>query len=297
MSEQPCPTPGQEYVTEALIAELRQRQAKGIETYGTSLQTFNGRSALRDALDEALDLAQYLKQALMEQAVTRDITPHNDTREWMLALGSGRTHIARSGQSYPLCGRRHPYNYQAGEWIFERYFPEYQLKDACVKCLTIYKETEDRNTEMLQHGDLREQLAALVHEQWSNWRQGVYQAARYGTGGITMSDEFADQWIEESIIKYRKLPDEQKGEWREEAEAILSLVDLHLTEAERAAGVLQEEREQAEERADRAQAVIDAVRDLIAEQLPAEMDLDQPMTAMERLVFELACYDEGGVTK
>lgn len=67
MPEQPLPIPGKEDVTEALIAELRQRQAKGIETYGTSLMTHNGRSALRDALDEALDLAQYLKQALMEQ--------------------------------------------------------------------------------------------------------------------------------------------------------------------------------------------------------------------------------------
>ncbi len=63
---QPMPQPGQHDVTSALITELLARQQKGIVTYGTSLQTFNGRNALRDALDEALDFAQYLKQALME---------------------------------------------------------------------------------------------------------------------------------------------------------------------------------------------------------------------------------------
>lgn len=107
--------------------------------------------------------------------------------------------------------------------------------------------------------DLREQLAALVHEQWSNWRQSVYQTARYGPGGITMSDEFAERWIKESIIKWYKLPEDQKGEWLEEADAILSLVDLRLIEAERAAGVLQEEREQAEERIDRYRKALEEI--------------------------------------
>lgn len=67
MTEQPLPTPGQASVTQALIAELQAREQKGIETYGRSLETFNGRDALRDALEEALDLSQYLKQALMER--------------------------------------------------------------------------------------------------------------------------------------------------------------------------------------------------------------------------------------
>jgi hypothetical protein len=69
MSEQPMPTQStaSESVTDALIADLRQRQARGIATYGQSLHTFNGRDPVRDALEEVLDLAQYLKQIQMER--------------------------------------------------------------------------------------------------------------------------------------------------------------------------------------------------------------------------------------
>lgn len=66
--DQPMPTQGRESVTEALIADIRAREAKGIATYGASLRSWNGRDALRDALEEALDLAQYIKQAAMERA-------------------------------------------------------------------------------------------------------------------------------------------------------------------------------------------------------------------------------------
>lgn len=52
---------------QAVIEDLRRREQKGIETYGTTLQTHNGRNALQDAYEEVLDLAQYLKQHLMEQ--------------------------------------------------------------------------------------------------------------------------------------------------------------------------------------------------------------------------------------
>jgi hypothetical protein len=67
--EQPSPTtnPNSRLVTEALIDLLRERSAKGIETYGTPLMTHNGRDAQRDALEEALDLCQYLMQMKMEE--------------------------------------------------------------------------------------------------------------------------------------------------------------------------------------------------------------------------------------
>lgn len=66
-TEQPMPTVGGQSVTDALIEHLKARQQKGIETYGRSLETFNGRRALRDAREEALDLAQYIQQAEMER--------------------------------------------------------------------------------------------------------------------------------------------------------------------------------------------------------------------------------------
>ncbi|MFE6000363.1 hypothetical protein ACFQ6C_26440 [Streptomyces sp. NPDC056454] len=65
--DQPLPTAGQESVQDALIKRIEERRELGIQRYGTPLQTFNGRNAVRDALEEALDLATYLMQVEMEQ--------------------------------------------------------------------------------------------------------------------------------------------------------------------------------------------------------------------------------------
>jgi hypothetical protein len=54
-------------ITHRFIAELEKRNQIGIETYGTPLQTFNGRHALQDALEEALDACQYLWQDAREK--------------------------------------------------------------------------------------------------------------------------------------------------------------------------------------------------------------------------------------
>jgi hypothetical protein len=68
---QPLPRPNdQPLVHDAVIRDIVSRKELGTKRYGTPLQPFNGRSALQDAYEEALDLAVYLKQALMEKAVT-----------------------------------------------------------------------------------------------------------------------------------------------------------------------------------------------------------------------------------
>ena len=67
MSEQPLPTPGKQSVTRALMAMLEARERKGIETYGRSLETFNGRKAPRDLLEELIDAAQYCLQWEIER--------------------------------------------------------------------------------------------------------------------------------------------------------------------------------------------------------------------------------------
>lgn len=68
MSEQPMPKVGGASVTEAIIAFLREREAKGIATYGRSLETFNGRDATRDLLEELIDALQYAMQWRMERS-------------------------------------------------------------------------------------------------------------------------------------------------------------------------------------------------------------------------------------
>jgi transcriptional regulator with XRE-family HTH domain len=51
---------------EGFLAMLRQRERKGIKTYGTTLQTHNGRDALQDLLEELVDAWRYAQQSRIE---------------------------------------------------------------------------------------------------------------------------------------------------------------------------------------------------------------------------------------
>lgn len=61
------PEAGKQSVTEAVIADLRQREEYGKAKYGTSLFTHNGRDARVDLYQELLDAVQYVKQDLLER--------------------------------------------------------------------------------------------------------------------------------------------------------------------------------------------------------------------------------------
>jgi len=49
-----------------IIQDLEVRERKGIETYGDTLHSFNGRDALWDLYEELLDALQYAQQTRME---------------------------------------------------------------------------------------------------------------------------------------------------------------------------------------------------------------------------------------
>lgn len=44
------------------------REQKGLQTYGTTLQPFNGRDAAQDCFEELLDGCQYAKQKYLESS-------------------------------------------------------------------------------------------------------------------------------------------------------------------------------------------------------------------------------------
>ncbi len=54
-------------IWDLVIKDMKDRNEKGIKTYGVPLQVHNGRDALWDAYEEALDLAVYLRQAIEER--------------------------------------------------------------------------------------------------------------------------------------------------------------------------------------------------------------------------------------
>lgn len=66
--DQPLPQPNARPAIQDLVAaDIEARRELGIKRYGTALQGFNGRDALRDAYEESLDLAMYLRQAIYER--------------------------------------------------------------------------------------------------------------------------------------------------------------------------------------------------------------------------------------
>jgi hypothetical protein len=88
-TDQPLPKPGQKFVQEFMINELRKhkefknidvedaivrgieaRRELGVRKYGTALQTFNGRDATVEAWEEAIDLLTYTHQIEMEDGDT-----------------------------------------------------------------------------------------------------------------------------------------------------------------------------------------------------------------------------------
>lgn len=55
------------FIQDEVKEYIDRRKEHGIKTYGTALQAFNGRDALRDAYEEAIDLVMYLAQMLVER--------------------------------------------------------------------------------------------------------------------------------------------------------------------------------------------------------------------------------------
>ena len=53
-----------------VIADIQERRQVGIARYGTALQPFNGRDALRDLYEELIDAAMYVKQLMVEREAT-----------------------------------------------------------------------------------------------------------------------------------------------------------------------------------------------------------------------------------
>lgn len=66
--EQAMPVPNDRGSIQELVRhDLLQRERVGVQRYGTPLQAFNGRSALRDLYEELLDAACYARQMIAEQ--------------------------------------------------------------------------------------------------------------------------------------------------------------------------------------------------------------------------------------
>lgn len=77
--------------------------------------------------------------------------------------------------------------------------------------------------------DLREELAALAHEQWSGWMRYMFNVCPDREGGHKeIPASLVIRWQRQVDTAYADLPEEEKESDRQEADRVLAL----LTEAE-----------------------------------------------------------------
>jgi hypothetical protein len=54
-------------IADLVIQDIQSRKEMGLQKYGTPLQPFNGRRALKDLYEELMDAVLYLRQEMYEQ--------------------------------------------------------------------------------------------------------------------------------------------------------------------------------------------------------------------------------------
>ena len=80
--------------------------------------------------------------------------------------------------------------------------------------------------------ELREQLAALQHQQWSGWMLYLFSKSYTSVNGdTTIPREFASRWMRQCDTKYADLPESEKESDRIEADKYIPIIDAAKAEA------------------------------------------------------------------
>jgi hypothetical protein len=73
--------------------------------------------------------------------------------------------------------------------------------------------------------ELREQLAALAHEQWAGWMEYLFkQGMTNADGSFTIAPWAVARWLRQMGTTYRELPEQEKQSDRAEADRVLALI-------------------------------------------------------------------------
>ncbi len=72
--------------------------------------------------------------------------------------------------------------------------------------------------------EVREQLAALAHEQWAGWMAHVFRKCEQREGGWWMPAEWADRWLRQIATPYLFLTPSEQDSDRKEAERVLGVM-------------------------------------------------------------------------
>jgi hypothetical protein len=73
--------------------------------------------------------------------------------------------------------------------------------------------------------DLREQLAALAHEQWAGWMKYMFgQSLEKEDGSIEIPSSLVARWKRQMNTTYTELPEDERESDRVEADKVLRVI-------------------------------------------------------------------------
>lgn len=77
----------------------------------------------------------------------------------------------------------------------------------------------------VDQGILREQLAALAHEQWCGWMRYLWgKSIKNEDGTLTIPFHSVERWRRQMTTTYTDLPEEERVSDRVEADKVLALL-------------------------------------------------------------------------
>jgi hypothetical protein len=78
--------------------------------------------------------------------------------------------------------------------------------------------------------DLREQLAALEHEQWAGWLRYLFEkATEDNEGRVEIPASLVTRWKRQMTTSYGDLPELEKESDRVEADKVLHVIQINNT--------------------------------------------------------------------
>jgi len=73
--------------------------------------------------------------------------------------------------------------------------------------------------------DLREQVAALCHEQWSGWMLYLFNQCAYDGETVVIPIDVFKRWQRQMKTEYKYLSENEKESDRKEADRFIALID------------------------------------------------------------------------
>ena len=77
---------------------------------------------------------------------------------------------------------------------------------------------------LLDCGMVREQLADLIHQQWSEWMRYLFENSVKMEGSVIIPTHLVLRWKRQMVTTYRNLPKDEQESDLEQADLILDLI-------------------------------------------------------------------------